>query len=109
MRLNGASYEEVARAGGGIVSSVKALRAASEDELVRQSLPRLDARVRTKLQAIGGRPPNMLGDLRGCPFAARCRFATSRCHEENPALAEVAPDHAVACWHDQLTHAEIRQ
>ena len=43
MRLRGATYEEVARAGGGIVSSVKALRAASEDELVRQSLPRLDA------------------------------------------------------------------
>lgn len=43
MRLAGATYEEVARAGGGIVSSVKALRAASEDALVRQSLPRLDA------------------------------------------------------------------
>lgn len=43
MRLAGATYEEVARAGGGIVSSVRALRAASEDELVRQSLPRLDA------------------------------------------------------------------
>ncbi|MEP9397906.1 imidazolonepropionase [Mesorhizobium sp. KR2-14] len=43
MRLAGATYEEVARAGGGIVSSVKALRAASEDELVRQTLPRLDA------------------------------------------------------------------
>ena len=43
MRLAGATYEEVARAGGGIVSSVKALRAAAEDELVRQSLPRLDA------------------------------------------------------------------
>jgi imidazolonepropionase len=43
MRLTGATYEEVARAGGGIVSSVKALRAASEDELVAQTLPRLDA------------------------------------------------------------------
>lgn len=43
LRLAGASYEEVARAGGGIVSSVAALRAASEDDLVRQSLPRLDA------------------------------------------------------------------
>lgn len=43
MRLAGATYEQVARAGGGIVSSVKALRAASEDALVRQSLPRLDA------------------------------------------------------------------
>lgn len=43
LRLNGASYEEVARAGGGIVSSVKNLRAASEDALVAQALPRLDA------------------------------------------------------------------
>ena len=43
MRLNGASYEEVARAGGGIVSSVRALRAASEETLVAEALPRLDA------------------------------------------------------------------
>lgn len=43
MRLAGASYEDVAKAGGGIVSSVRALRAASEDELVAQSLSRLDA------------------------------------------------------------------
>ncbi|MDX8499741.1 imidazolonepropionase [Mesorhizobium sp. VK4C] len=43
MRLAGATYEEVARAGGGIVSSVKSLRAAGEDELVAQTLPRLDA------------------------------------------------------------------
>ncbi|ESY03532.1 imidazolonepropionase [Mesorhizobium sp. LNJC399B00] len=43
MRLAGATYEEVARAGGGIVSSVKSLRAASEDALVAQTLPRLDA------------------------------------------------------------------
>jgi imidazolonepropionase len=43
MRLAGASYEEVARAGGGIVSTVKATRAASEDGLVASALPRLDA------------------------------------------------------------------
>jgi imidazolonepropionase len=42
MRLNGASYEEIARAGGGIVSTVKATRGASEDELVASALPRLD-------------------------------------------------------------------
>jgi len=41
MRLDGASYEEVARAGGGIVSSVRATREASEDELFAQALPRL--------------------------------------------------------------------
>ncbi|MNS60291.1 Imidazolonepropionase [compost metagenome] len=42
MRLAGATYEEVARAGGGIVSSVKATREASEEELIAQALPRLD-------------------------------------------------------------------
>ena len=43
LRLKGASYEEIARAGGGIVSTVKATRAASEDQLVAQALKRLDA------------------------------------------------------------------
>lgn len=43
MRLEGASYEEVARAGGGIVSTVSATRGASEDALLAQALPRLDA------------------------------------------------------------------
>lgn len=43
MRLAGASYEEIARAGGGIVSSVRQVREASEAELVSQTLPRLDA------------------------------------------------------------------
>ncbi|MGH8214616.1 MAG: imidazolonepropionase [Rhodanobacteraceae bacterium] len=39
-RLNGESYEAIARAGGGIVSTVRATRAASEDELLDGSLPR---------------------------------------------------------------------
>ncbi|SEK45866.1 imidazolonepropionase [Roseovarius nanhaiticus] len=42
MRLNGASYEEVARAGGGIVSTVKATRAADVDQMVADALPRVD-------------------------------------------------------------------
>ncbi len=42
-RLNGASYEDIARAGGGIASSVRATRAASEDALLAQSLPRARA------------------------------------------------------------------
>ena len=43
MRLAGASYEEIARAGGGIVSTMRATREASEAELVESALPRLDA------------------------------------------------------------------
>lgn len=40
-RLQGVSYEEIARAGGGIVSTMTATRAASEDELVAAARPRL--------------------------------------------------------------------
>ncbi|GAB3769264.1 imidazolonepropionase [Ramlibacter monticola] len=42
-RLNGASYEEIARAGGGVLSTVRATRAADEDSLIRQSARRLRA------------------------------------------------------------------
>lgn len=43
MRLNGASYVEIAQAGGGIVSTVRATRSLSVDQLVEEALPRLDA------------------------------------------------------------------
>jgi len=42
-RLNGESYESIARSGGGIVSTVRATRAASEQQLIAATLPRLDA------------------------------------------------------------------
>lgn len=42
LRLKGASYEEIARAGGGILSTVTATRAASEDALLASALPRID-------------------------------------------------------------------
>ena len=41
-RLNGATYEEIARQGGGILSTVTATRAATEDQLVAAALPRVD-------------------------------------------------------------------
>jgi len=43
MRLQGATYEEVARAGGGIVSTVKATRQANKEALLSSALPRVDA------------------------------------------------------------------
>lgn len=43
MRLNGASYEEVAKAGGGIISTVRATHEASEEDLIAAALPRIDA------------------------------------------------------------------
>jgi imidazolonepropionase len=43
MKLEGLSYADIAKAGGGILSTVKQTREASEDELLRQSLPRIQA------------------------------------------------------------------
>ncbi len=52
MRLQGASYEQIARAGGGILSTVRATRAADEAQLVAQALPRLDALIAEGLTTI---------------------------------------------------------
>ena len=52
MRLEGASYEEVARAGGGIVSTVLATRAAGEAELLAGALTRVDALIAEGVAAI---------------------------------------------------------
>jgi imidazolonepropionase len=52
MRLAGATYADIAAAGGGILSTLRATRAASVDELVAQSLPRLDALLREGVATI---------------------------------------------------------
>ena len=52
MRLEGASYEEVARAGGGIISTVSATRAASESDLLAGALGRVDAMIAEGVSAI---------------------------------------------------------
>ncbi|TXI49516.1 MAG: imidazolonepropionase [Lysobacter sp.] len=46
LRLQGASYEDIARAGGGILSTVRAVRAASEDAILAETLPRARALLR---------------------------------------------------------------
>jgi imidazolonepropionase len=51
-RLNGATYEEIARAGGGIVASVAATRAASEEDLFDQALSRLDGLTATGVTTV---------------------------------------------------------
>ena len=52
MRLKGATYEEVARAGGGIVSTVASTRGATEAALVEAALPRVDALIAEGVAAI---------------------------------------------------------
>lgn len=63
-----------------------------------QSMPRLDEQRQERLTPIEGLPPNLVNYPKGCPFAARCRFAIAQCHEEDPPLESVGSNHQAACW-----------
>ncbi|GLT16459.1 imidazolonepropionase [Vibrio zhanjiangensis] len=52
MRLNGMPYSEIARQGGGILATVKATRAATQNELVEYALPRLDGLIRSGVTTV---------------------------------------------------------
>lgn len=67
------------------------------------SLPRLDAAPGTKLVSIPGQPPDLIALPQGCPFVARCGYATEQCTQENPGLEQVGHDHTVACWEKDKT------
>jgi oligopeptide/dipeptide ABC transporter ATP-binding protein len=63
-----------------------------------QSVPRLDAARRSRLQPIEGSPPNMLQAPSACPFQPRCRFEIDLSRREVPQLVEIEPGHQVACF-----------
>ncbi|MBI1338798.1 ATP-binding cassette domain-containing protein [bacterium] len=61
------------------------------------SAPRLDSSPQTRLETIGGQPPDLAHLPPGCAFAPRCGLAFARCGEA-PGLEEVSPGHRKACW-----------
>jgi len=63
-----------------------------------QSVPRLDAERKTKLQPIEGAPRDMLRPPQACPFQPRCRFEVEQSRQEVPPLRELEPGHMVACF-----------
>jgi oligopeptide transport system ATP-binding protein len=62
------------------------------------SLPHPDEEQGARLYSIQGEPPDLVGELKGCPFAPRCAFKVERCEVERPILEEMEPGHVVACW-----------
>jgi len=62
------------------------------------SIPRLDAQRKAKLDPIRGLPPDLIDLPDMCPFLPRCDYARERCEQQNPPLMEVAPAHRSACW-----------
>jgi oligopeptide transport system ATP-binding protein len=63
-----------------------------------QSVPRLDAARRARLQPIEGAPPNMLQPPTACPFQPRCRFEVELSRQQLPPLVQIEPGHMVACF-----------
>jgi peptide/nickel transport system ATP-binding protein len=72
------------------------------------STPRLDS-THKRLAAIDGQPPGLQVQLSGCPFAARCRYATDLCTEQTPTQLPVAGDaeHLVACHHTDKLESKV--
>ena len=68
------------------------------------SVPRLDASERVKLDAIEGLPPDLVNLPEGCSFAPRCKFMYERCLDETPVLVETNEGHTSACWRHEELH-----
>ena len=68
-------------------------------EALLRSIPKLEMAKHTRLDAISGRPPDLVNVPPGCSFAPRCSYAQDRCRTEDPPLAPVANDasHLFAC------------
>jgi oligopeptide/dipeptide ABC transporter ATP-binding protein len=63
------------------------------------SIPRLADPSGVRLNAIAGRPPDLIHPPKGCRFAPRCPYVQDRCRESDPPLRTAgSPDHLFACW-----------
>jgi oligopeptide/dipeptide ABC transporter ATP-binding protein len=63
------------------------------------SIPRLADPSGARLDAIAGRPPDLIHPPDGCRFAPRCPYAQDKCRAQEPPLRTVgSPDHLFACW-----------
>ena len=65
------------------------------------SVPRLDASERIRLDVIEGLPPDLVNLAEGCSFAPRCKYVYDRCIDETPMLEDALPGHTTACWRHQ--------
>jgi oligopeptide/dipeptide ABC transporter ATP-binding protein len=66
-----------------------------------RAVPMPDPHVKAEAFSMEGDVPDPSHPPPGCAFHPRCRHALRRCRVERPGLVEAAPDHHVACWHNQ--------
>ena len=68
-------------------------------EALFHALPDKAAETKERLYSIPGIPPDLTRPPAGCRFAARCRYATDHCREDEPRLAGETPGHQFACFY----------
>ncbi|HWS46523.1 MAG TPA: ABC transporter ATP-binding protein [Acidimicrobiia bacterium] len=69
-------------------------------EALLKSIPKLNQRSHTRLEAIVGRPPDLVKPPPGCRFAARCPYAQPKCLTDEPPLEDPGePGHAFRCFY----------
>ena len=69
-------------------------------EGLMHSIPRMD-NITHKLEPIPGAVPHPLALPKGCKFAPRCKYATQKCLDLEPALEEVTPGQMIRCHYPQ--------
>ena len=69
-------------------------------EGLMHSIPRID-NITDKLEPIPGAVPHPLDLPKGCKFAPRCKYATQKCLEQEPALLEVKPGQKIRCHYPE--------
>ena len=70
-------------------------------EALLRSIPLLSDDSSKRLEAISGTVPHPLDLPPGCKFAPRCKYATQRCHQEDPALTQISQAQSIRCFHPQ--------
>ncbi|MBV9392431.1 MAG: ABC transporter ATP-binding protein [Verrucomicrobia bacterium] len=63
---------------------------------LQQSIPALHSKGET-LYTIPGSPPDLIQELKGCPFAPRCNYSLVECRTDGPLLSEIVSGHQTAC------------
>ncbi|MGH3398793.1 MAG: dipeptide ABC transporter ATP-binding protein [Streptosporangiaceae bacterium] len=77
-------------------------------EALLGAIPRMTQDRGQDLYSIPGLPPDLSDPPAGCRFAARCRYATRECRDNDPALTEREPGHQYACFHPRPDPAAAR-
>ncbi len=68
-------------------------------EALLKSIPKIESPSHTRLEAIGGRPPDLVNPPKGCNFSPRCPYVQDKCRTEEPPLMEgESPGHVYRCW-----------